>query len=150
MIPNITAASAGDYYVVMTVGSCIAPASEMVNVNITSTAVPNAGTDQAICGLGNTSLTATMPTVGTGTWTTITGAAIFNPDSPQTDIANLNVGNNIFVWTLSNENCINYATDTIVITYTDATADLANADADKAIELVVQSESNGMLIYEIN
>jgi len=34
--------------------------------------------------------------------------------------------------------------------YGTSDADLANADADKAIELVVQSESNGMLIYEIN
>jgi len=34
--------------------------------------------------------------------------------------------------------------------YGTSAADLANADADKAIELVVQSESNGMLIYEIN
>jgi hypothetical protein len=34
--------------------------------------------------------------------------------------------------------------------YGTSAADLANADSDKAIELVVQSESNGMLIYEIN
>jgi len=130
MIPNITAASSGDYYVVMTVGNCVAPASSMVNVNITSTATPNAGADQAICGLGNTSLNAAMPTVGTGVWTSPTGAAIFNPDSPQTDIANLNIGNNVFVWTLSNENCFNYATDTVVISYTNATSDEANAGVD--------------------
>jgi hypothetical protein len=34
--------------------------------------------------------------------------------------------------------------------YGTSAADLTNADADKAIELVVQAESNGMLIYEIN
>jgi len=34
--------------------------------------------------------------------------------------------------------------------YGTSAADLANADSDKAVELVVQSESNGMLIYEIN
>ena len=34
--------------------------------------------------------------------------------------------------------------------YGTSAADLTNADADKALELTVQSESNGMLIYEIN
>jgi hypothetical protein len=34
--------------------------------------------------------------------------------------------------------------------YGTSAADLTNADADKAVELAVQSESNGMLIYEIN
>ena len=34
--------------------------------------------------------------------------------------------------------------------YGTSAADLTNADTDKAIELVVQSEGNGMLIYEIN
>ncbi len=130
MIPNIPAGSAGDYYVVMTVGNCVAPPSSMVNVNITSTVTPNAGSDQAVCGLGNTSLNAMMPAVGTGTWTSPTGAAIFTPDNNQTDIANLSMGNNVFVWTLSNGNCIGYASDTVIINYTNATTDLANAGAD--------------------
>ena len=34
--------------------------------------------------------------------------------------------------------------------YGTSAADLTNSDADKAVELAVQSESNGMLIYEIN
>ena len=34
--------------------------------------------------------------------------------------------------------------------YGTSIADLTNADKDKALELVVQSESNGMIIYEIN
>jgi DNA-binding beta-propeller fold protein YncE len=34
--------------------------------------------------------------------------------------------------------------------YGTSAADLVNADDDKAVELVVQSETNGMLIYEIN
>ena len=34
--------------------------------------------------------------------------------------------------------------------YGTSAADLTNADKDKALELVVQSESNGMIIYEIN
>ena len=34
--------------------------------------------------------------------------------------------------------------------YGTSAADLVNADDDKAVELVVLSETNGMLIYEIN
>ena len=34
--------------------------------------------------------------------------------------------------------------------YGSSAADLTNADKDKALELVVQSESDGIIIYEIN
>ena len=34
--------------------------------------------------------------------------------------------------------------------YGNSKADLANADNDKAIEMVVQSEANSFLIYQIN
>jgi hypothetical protein len=34
--------------------------------------------------------------------------------------------------------------------YGTATPDLSNADADGAVEMVVQSESDGFIIYEMN
>ena len=34
--------------------------------------------------------------------------------------------------------------------YGTATPDLSNADTDRALEMVVQSESDGFIIYEMN
>ena len=132
-ISNIDAASAGEYYVVMTVGNCVADASAMVMVEITNTDVPNAGNDMTVCGLGNAGLTAMMPSVGTGQWTSTTGATIDDVTNPNTSVSDLTAGNNIFVWTLSNDNCANYATDTVMINYTDATDDVSNAGIDLAV-----------------
>jgi len=126
-VPNIDASAAGNYYVVMTVGNCIAAPSDMVAVQVTN--LDNnaiAGTDQSVCGLGNATLAATLPTSGTGEWTSTTGAIIFNPEDINTAVTNMTEGNNVFVWTISNGNCVNYATDTVVINYLDATTDVAN------------------------
>jgi gliding motility-associated-like protein len=129
-VPNIDAASAGEYYVVMTVGNCVADASAMIMVEITNTDVPNAGNDLTICGLGNATLTATMPSVGTGEWTSITGATIADITNPNATVSNMTIGNNVFVWTLSNDNCADYATDTMMINYTNPTNDISNAGTD--------------------
>lgn len=132
-VPNIDAASAGGYYVIMTVGNCVADASTMITVDVTDTEVPMAGNDMTVCGLGDASLSAMMPTVGTGQWTSTTGATITDVNDPNSSVDDLVEGNNVFVWTLSNDNCSNYATDTIVINYTDATDDISNAGDDMEV-----------------
>ena len=129
-VPNIDAASAGEYYVVMTVGNCVADASAMITVEIINTDIPNAGNDLTVCGLGNADLTATMPSVGTGQWTSTTGATIDDITNVNSSVSNMTAGNNVFVWTLSNDNCVDYATDTVIINYTDPTNDVSNAGSD--------------------
>ena len=129
-VSNINSASTGEYYVVMTVGNCIADASAMVMVEVTDTDIPNAGNDMDVCGLGSANLLGVMPSVGTGHWISTTGATIDVYTNPNTLVSELTIGNNIFVWTLSNDNCTNYASDTIMINYTDATVDVSNAGVD--------------------
>ena len=129
-LPNVGTAAAGGYYVVMTVGDCTAEASTLVQVEVNPTEIPNAGNDATICGLGNGNIVATMPTSGFGQWTSPTGALIIDPQNAETSVADLTMGNNVFVWSLSNDNCENYATDTVVITYSNATNDFANAGVD--------------------
>jgi gliding motility-associated-like protein len=130
---NIDAASAGEYYVVMTVGNCVAAPSAMVMVEITDTYIADAGNDMAVCGLGNADLTATMPSGGTGQWSSTTGATIDDITNPNSSVSNMTAGNNVFVWSLSNDNCADYATDTIVINYTDPTDDVSNAGTDTQV-----------------
>ncbi len=140
-VPNIDAASAGEYYVVMSVGNCVADPSAMVTVEITETDMANAGNDMTICGLGNADLTATMPSVGTGQWTSTTGATVDDIANPNSSVSNMTAGNNVFVWTLSNDNCPDYATDTVIINYTDPT----NDESDAGIDMLVCNDGTVIL-----
>ena len=115
---NISASSTGDYYVVVTVNGCVAPASDIQNIQVVPTSeVPFAGMDMNECGFGNVVLSATTPTVGTGVWTSPTGAVIQDANNPQAEALGLSDGTNVFVWNLSNGICENYATDTLVVNY---------------------------------
>ncbi|MEM6964842.1 MAG: gliding motility-associated C-terminal domain-containing protein, partial [Bacteroidota bacterium] len=129
-IPNVDATANGGYYVIMNLGNCETAPSDTVMVEILSLETPNAGTDDSVCGLGNGLLSATPPTNGTGTWTSPTGATIVDQDFPNSAIGDLVLGENVFVWTLSNGSCENYASDTVIITYTDAATDEAFLGAD--------------------
>ena len=57
----------------------------------------------------------TFPAIGS--WTIITGSAtIFDPNDPNTVVADLVVGVNTFVWTIENGPCHNaLTTDTIIV-----------------------------------
>ena len=126
---NIATNAAGDYYVVITVEGCVAPASDIQTVQVVPTSeMPNAGMDMSECGLGNIMLGAMTPTVGTGAWSSPTGAVIPDATNPQTEAFGLNSGTNVLVWTLSNGICENYATDTVVVNYNLLTDEAAAGD----------------------
>jgi gliding motility-associated-like protein len=64
-----------------------------------------AGNDTNICST-SFQLSASTPIVGIGTWSVISGNAVFsNPNSPNTTISQLDEGENILRWTLSNGVC---------------------------------------------
>ncbi len=98
-----------------TSGSC-ANATDRVAITFTGEApdMPEAGLDQALCSLDQTSLDAMPLSVGTGTWSQISGPGITVPgalatiatiDDPKTRITNLEAGTYEFVWTSSNGGC---------------------------------------------
>ncbi|MEK7253822.1 MAG: gliding motility-associated C-terminal domain-containing protein, partial [Bacteroidota bacterium] len=60
-------------------------------------------------------LTASPPAQGSGTWTSLTGATIAEPTSPTTAATDLQLGENVFVWSLSAGGCSNYSSDTLTI-----------------------------------
>jgi gliding motility-associated-like protein len=65
-----------------------------------------AGADQTICG-DSTLLEGNLPMIGTGVWTSISGSsAIKQPDSSQTPVLNMQAGQHLFVWTISNGTCV--------------------------------------------
>ncbi len=83
-------------------------------------------TNLLICESDQTSLIAETPLFSTGRWTTDNGAQIANPTLPETMAGDIPVGDNLFIWTLSNEACADFSSDTINIYKEEAIT--ANAD----------------------
>jgi gliding motility-associated-like protein len=85
--------------------------SPLFGVTVNPTPQAGAGPDQTLCANAttfNADLTAF------GTWTKLSGlATISNPNLPNSAVTNLGQGNNIFVWTVSENGCV--AKDTVII-----------------------------------
>jgi len=83
-------------------------ADSSANVTITISQPPttsNAGPDQNVCGSSAT-LAANTPTVGTGTWSVVSGSGSFiNANDPNTTVTGLSVGANVLRWTITNAPC---------------------------------------------
>ena len=97
-----------------------------------SIAPANAGADQELCTpLDATNLTATavaLPAIGT--WTLLSGSGdIQNANNANTEVTNLALGENIFVWTVFNGNCLATEDRTDTVSVFVFNADLAAADA---------------------
>ncbi|MBL7918909.1 MAG: gliding motility-associated C-terminal domain-containing protein, partial [Bacteroidia bacterium] len=79
--------------------------------------VASAGPSQTLC-ISSPSLTmaGNIPSVGTGSWSIVLGSAtITTPTSGTTTATNLGLGQNIFLWTISNGVC-NSSSSSVVIT----------------------------------
>ena len=78
----------------------------VVNV-VPSPGVPNAGTDQTVCGATSTQLAATPPVSGTGFWQLVSGTGVFSdPNSPTSLVNGLTQGqSSTFRWNVQNGTC---------------------------------------------
>jgi gliding motility-associated-like protein len=101
-----------------TISNGVCPSStDTVRINVDSIPTPaSAGTDQAICiNAPNTTLNGSLPTIGTGNWSLFSGSGtIASPPSPNSQVNNLGVGNNLFIWTTTNGVCPS-SHDTVLI-----------------------------------
>ncbi|MBA3681967.1 MAG: gliding motility-associated C-terminal domain-containing protein, partial [Bacteroidetes bacterium] len=92
-----------------------------------------ASTNQTIC-IGNptTTINGNVPTVGTGTWTLVSGSGtITSPGSAVTTITNLAIGDNVFEWAISNGVCApSVANVTITV---DPLATISNAGPNQTV-----------------
>ncbi|MES2837338.1 MAG: gliding motility-associated C-terminal domain-containing protein [Bacteroidota bacterium] len=94
--------------------------------------VSDAGPNQNICATTAT-LAGNTPTVGTGTWTVISGGgAVTTPSSNTSGVTGLATGNNVFRWTISNGGPCPNSTDDVTI-FRATTPTVANAGADQAV-----------------
>ena len=88
----------------------------------------NAGQDQFLCAVSS-SLLADSILSGNGVWNLVNGGGnILLPNSNATIVSNLSIGQNIFVWSVSNGVCPS-TSDTVVLTvYAPSTVAFAGAD----------------------
>ena len=97
----------GQITLVWTIANAPCPSSsDTVKITIlTPLSAANAGSDASICAT-NYTMSATAPTNGNGTWTTIAGnGTLSSTTNPLATLSNLQVGVNTFQWTVSNGVC---------------------------------------------
>lgn len=133
------------YYVVAEEGECVSSASTTFNVTVI--APPNemadAGQDMALCQTTVVNLSASAPSQGTGSWTGANGT-IVDANNPTTQINNLAIGDNMFIWSLSANGCMNYSTDTVIVSVSDIpneTATIFNTESS-----ICSSEANNIIL----
>jgi hypothetical protein len=107
------------------------PSSDDVVLYRNFPALAAAGPNQQLC-TGQTNLSATLPSTGTGVWSLISGSGtIENPSNPASLITGLGNGQNVFRWTVSNPPCQPVSDDVVISTNLSAVA--ANAGPDQSI-----------------
>lgn len=74
----------------------------------------DAGDDFAVCE-NITNLEGNLPTDVTGIWLSAGSGIPTDPANPNTEVTNLQPGENIFIWTLSALGCPEYSSDTVIV-----------------------------------
>ena len=69
----------------------------------------------SICEGAQVRLVAETPLFSTGRWTTASNAVIVNPSLPETMAGDVPFGEQTFIWTLSNEACGDFSSDTLQV-----------------------------------
>jgi gliding motility-associated-like protein len=120
-------------------GPCGTPTQDFVSIFIFGQFSPDAdaGEDQERCSpVLNTTLNGNTPDFpSTGTWTLQSGAGtILSQNNPNTAVVDLAIGENVFVWTVTNGPCDgSLTTDTMTVFVFDPSAPLAQAGDDQEL-----------------
>jgi len=94
--------------IVTSIGGCTSTATLSVTVN--EKPIANAGPDQELKFVSETEMNAELSSSETGEWSLISGSGVIGDiHSPTTRVTELSGGENIFLWTVHNGNCISSA-----------------------------------------
>jgi len=127
-ISNLSVGSNTFVWTVTPQNNCPSTNDTVVIIVTQIASVANAGSNQTIC-TNNFTLNATTPTVGAGVWQVVSGGAtLANAVLPNTLASNLSIGNNQFVWSVSNGTCAPNTDTVTIIVGQNISASLAGAD----------------------
>ena len=145
---GVSGAQAGTLLLEWTISSGVcASTSDQVTITIADNNLSAlAGANQTIC-VDSTQLAATLPSIGTGTWSVVSGTGILvDANDPATAVSGLGTGANVFRWTVSNGACTPVTADVTIQVDTPPSA--ASAGIDQIIcsdntQLAAELPSNG-------
>jgi hypothetical protein len=110
-------------------GTCTASTDEVTITRYQTPTTADAGPDQNLCETATATLAGNAPTVGTGTWTLVSGSGtITTPSSPTSGVTGLGYGANVFRWTISNGTCTASFDEVTITRYQTPTTALAGPD----------------------
>ena len=118
---SVTGLVSGNYVFSWTLssGSCLDYSSSQVSLQIDGIPSEEAVVmtqSLTVCSTAGMTISALAVIESEGMWTSPSGATILNPNSSETEVANLELGENLFVWTLSNGSCTDFSQDVMTIT----------------------------------
>lgn len=100
-----TASTPGGPYTMKYVTPGMCPDSVEWEIYFNAEPTSYAGIDQELFFRTKASLNADAPTLGAGEWWSDSGVLIDDSMDPKSDVSNLNVGENTFIWTVSDGVC---------------------------------------------
>jgi len=112
-----TISSVGDYDLVVTntQNGCTSLSTVQISLQA-GLPIADAGIDFSVCE-NSASLSGNLQDMVTGMWTTTTTADVDNASEGSISVANLEVGSNGFIWTLSTADCADYSRDTVFVIF---------------------------------
>ena len=128
-LTNANASTAGTFYVIATINGCESDVEEIlpsgedayaeVVIDLPSPDEAYAGEDQVVCE-NMADINASPVTIWNGGWTMMNNQSdveIINPNEQSTLANELEVGNNIFLWSITSGACGITSQDTMTVTY---------------------------------
>jgi gliding motility-associated-like protein len=99
----------------------------IVRISEATPLIADVGDDFSDCGNGSAEICAVPPTNGTGFWTSLNGSVdILSPDQPCSVVVGLQPGQFQFLWTVVDDVCNQFSSDTLIVTYEESST--ANPD----------------------
>jgi len=135
ILTNVNENQSGSYYLQLISNGCDAEISNETEVEILSTVdlVAFAGDNQTLCVGSTIDLNGMAVRNGMGTWTSPTGAIIADSTNPTAQANNLIEGTNLFVWTITSDQCATQSSDTVIIDVEMIAIDIAFAGLDRDV-----------------
>lgn len=111
---SITVTEGGNYTITVKDSAQCSVSQQIIVTSVELPTSASAGPDQEVCET-STALEGNVPTIGTGTWTLISGSGtIQNVNSPTSNVTGLSIGANVFRWAILNgASCLSDDTVTV-------------------------------------